>query len=143
LSKIQDRPNNKEETLRVTLFERIAKGELLGAGTEGLSESNKVIQTQQDWEVLVLQMNAVNTELNKVIIEGVNVDTHTVLACFDRVQGSGGRFIRIKDIKENSNQVFVWVQKLGSSSMAPSVMTQPYYIGAIPKTEKEVVFILQ
>ena len=123
-----------------TPFDLVGKGILGGAGEEGIYESNVVIQNNAEWELLVSKMNAINQELNNFAIQEIDFEKYTVIALFDRVQNTGGYSIKIMDIQDAPENLIVLINKVTPDEMATSVMTQPYFIVRIPKTEKGVVF---
>lgn len=123
------------------------QGNLHGAGEEGIYESNLVIQTEHTWRELLSKMNSVNgivlSSFTKGENERIDFDKKTVIACFDKIQNSGGYTIEIVDIEEGRDQLTVWIKKGSPSSIATSVMTQPYSIVVIPATTKMVEFKLK
>lgn len=121
-------------------FDIVGKGNLAGAGDEGIYESNLVIHTKADWELLISKMNAVNLEVNNFAITEVDFEKYLVIASFDKVQNSGGYSIKIMDIQDATENLIVVITKGAPTEMTASVMTQPYYIVRIPKTNKPVVF---
>lgn len=129
-----------DQMTETMLFEVVGKGILGGAGEEGIEESNLVIQSQEAWERLVARIDAVNKESNNFKISEFDFTKSTIIACFDKVQSSGGYALKIADVQEGENQIQVAIKKTSPDGMATSVITQPYYIVVIPKTSKEVVF---
>ena len=130
----------EEVVIESIAFDLIGKGNLGGAGEEGIYESNVVVQTKTEWDNLVSKMDAVNLESKHFQIQNIDFNSSTVLACFDKVQGTGGHSIKVYDVVEGKNELLVYTKKSSPTEMATSVMTQPYYIIAINKTTKKIVF---
>jgi len=144
LSEREQLSKNSKESLELIDFNMTYQGNLYGAGEEGIYESNLVIQTEHAWRELLSKMNSVNgivlSSFTKRESKRVNFDKNTVIACFDKIQNSGGHSIVIVDIEEGRDQLTVWTKKGFPSGIATSVMTQPYYIVVIPATTKMVEF---
>tara|TARA_R110000751_G_scaffold90009_1_gene176896 strand:- start:192 stop:656 length:465 start_codon:yes stop_codon:yes gene_type:complete len=120
-------------------FTLIAKGNLYGAGEEGVAKQNTVIENQSDWEKLMAQMNKVNNVSESFTETKIDFSEYTIIAVFNDVKGSGGNSIEL-DISTTSENTLVVVTYISPTGNATSVMTQPYYITKIPKTDLSVVF---
>jgi hypothetical protein len=131
---------NVQETVKSISFELVGKGNLGGAGEEGIFESNVIVQTRAEWDALISKMDATNIESKHFEIQDIDFGSSTVLACFDKVQGTGGHSIKIYEIIEGHQELSVHIKKSAPNEMATSVMTQPYYIVVIDKTTKKIVF---
>ena len=57
-------------------------------------------------------------------------------------KGSGGHSIKINSISETTNELIVYYTEKHPTGMATSVMTQPFYMAKIHKTDKNVRFEL-
>ena len=84
-------------------------------------------------------MNAVNKVSDNFTETKIDFSKFTVIAVFDAVKTSGGHSIEL-DIKPNTENVVVEVSRKSPDGMATSVMTQPYHIVKIPKTDLPIVF---
>ena len=128
--------NAKMKTIEPIL---IAKGNLHGAGSEGIDKQNIIIDNQADWENLISKMDKVNKVSEQFTETKIDFSRYTVIAIFNDVMGSGGHSIAI-DISANSERILVVTKFHSPSGNATSVMTQPYYIAKITKTERPIVF---
>lgn len=117
----------------------IAKGELYGAGAEGISKQNLVISSQKEWQQWVDKMNAVNKVSDGFSTTDIDFTTHRVLAVFDEVKSTGGHSIEI-DLSETEENIIAKITSHSPDGMATSVMTQPYCIVKISNTSLPVVF---
>lgn len=122
-----------------TEIKTIAKGNLYGSGAEGLSEQNLIIENQADWDGLMAQMNSVNTVSNQFSETKIDFSKYTVIAVFAKVKSSGGHSIEL-EITPTKETTIVNVSHLAPQGMATSVMTQPYAIVKIPKSDLPIVF---
>ena len=62
-----------------------------------------------------------------------------IIAVFDKIYGNGGHSIDIIKITENENKVIVTIENILGGD-ATSIMTQPFHIVKIPKTDKLIIF---
>ncbi|WP_178986078.1 protease complex subunit PrcB family protein [Winogradskyella helgolandensis] len=117
----------------------IAKGNLHGAGSEGFTKENSVIDNQSDWESLMARMNKVNNVSESFTETKIDFSKYAIIAVFNDVKGSGGHSIEL-NISTTSENTLVTVKYISPSGNATSVMTQPYYITKIPKQNLPIVF---
>lgn len=117
-------------------FTDIGKDALYGNGKEGIVKGNMIITNQMDWKALMAQMDSVNNTTDKFSETDIDFERFMVLAVFLEVKGSGWE-IEITKVTENKNSVNV------STIETPygyTVMTQPFHIIKIHKTEKLILF---
>lgn len=117
----------------------IAKGNLYGSGSEGITKQNLVIENQGDWDDLMAQMNKVNNVSDSFTETKIDFLKSSIIAIFADVKGSGGHKIEL-DISNTSKNTLVKVNHIAPKGNATSVMTQPYYIAKILKTDLPIVF---
>ena len=122
-------------------FTEIAQESLYGAGAEDISQSNRVITNTADWQNLMDQMNNVNNVTDIFTETNIDFNTYEVVAIFDEVRSNGGWATNITSITETATEIKVTYSFLSSSGVAPCVITQPYHIVKIPKSNKPVNFI--
>lgn len=117
----------------------IAKGNLYGSGEESIEKQNLVITEQQEWEALLSKINAVNNASDGFTETKIDFSKYSVIAVFDEVKTSGGHSLEL-DIKPESNKIIVEVIRKSPDGMATTVMTQPYYIVKVPKSDLPIEF---
>ncbi|PIF31929.1 protease stability complex PrcB-like protein [Flavobacterium sp. 9] len=102
-------------------------------------KANLVIKDQTEWNNLLLKFNLI-TNAN-VISPDLTVDftKYQVIAVIDDVYNYGGYSIDITKIIETNSSIFVKVEYLKPGGIN-AVITQPYHIVKIPKTNKKIVF---
>jgi protease stability complex PrcB-like protein len=102
-------------------------------------KENLVIKDQQTWTNLVGKM-AFLSDTNYYFPDAIiDFKKYQVIVVIDEVRAYGGYSIDITKITENNNSIFVTVEQLKPGGINP-VVTQPYHIVKIPKSNKKVVF---
>ena len=114
---------------------QIAKGNLSGSGN--VEKQNTVITTKADWAVLLAKMSTPNPMPS---LGEIDFEQYQVIAVIDVVRTTGGWSIDITDITEHADKIVVTYSNLNTGD-ATAVVTQPYHIVRIPKSDKVVEFI--
>lgn len=117
----------------------ISEGDLFGDGAEGIAEQNTVINTDNVWNDLVDQMNTVNNVSGE--FQGVPIDFNesTVIAVFDDIKPNGGYDLELS-IYSLEDSIEINVINAVPGGNATTVITQPYIIVKIPKTDLPIHF---
>jgi hypothetical protein len=129
---------NQEKMINEDAF-LIGKGNLYGSGTEGIEKVNLVITSQSDWRALLAKLNLVNNVSNSFSETKIDFSKFTIIAVFDEVKATGGHLLDA-DIKTSSKNITVNIITQAPEGMATNVMTQPYYIVKITKSELPIIF---
>lgn len=116
-------------------FIEVGKGALYGGGQENISQSNLVINNQTEWDDLKTKMNSINNTTDGFLNQ-IDFDSSIVIAKFSEVKGNGSELL-ITEIIETENTLTVFSEQ---EDFATLVVTQPFHIVQIPKTEKTIVF---
>jgi len=130
--------NNSLEETPLTMI-NIYKGELYGNGQENISKQNTVIKNTSDWDELMDKMNSVNNVTERFSETNIDFSNYIIIAVFDEVKMYGGHSIDITSITEHDENIIVSVENLLPGGLA-AVITQPFHIVKIPKTNKPIVF---
>lgn len=117
----------------------IGKGNLYGSGAEGLKKQNLVITSSEEWKDLLNKMNSVNSVSDSFSETYIDFSKYSVIAVFDEVKNSGGHGLNLV-IQESKDKILVEVLRKSPEGIATSLMTQPYYVVKIPKSDVPVVF---
>ena len=117
----------------------IAKGNLYGSGSEGIEKQSKVIKTKSDWNNLMAKMNAENNVSNTFSETDIDFSKYLIIAVFDAIKSSGGHSLEL-NLKTNSDKIIVEIIRNAPKGMATTVVTQPYYIAKMPKSDKPIQF---
>ena len=114
----------------------IAKGEWLG--TEDIKKQNTVITTSSDWGAFVSEIDPDNSmsELGfKIYFE-----EYQVIAVIDAIHSNGGWSLDITGITEYDDKIVVTYANLKTGNNT-TVLSQPYHIVKIPKSNKRIEFV--
>lgn len=125
----QDFPQNIE-------FDVIYNGVLSGNGSEGITQSNMVINNTTDWQNLITQMNSSNNVSGNFSETDIDFDNYLIIAVFLEVKANGWE-VEITNITENENSLVV---SINENEFDSSVITQPFSIVKIRRTEKTIEF---
>lgn len=124
----------QQSDLILVEYEIVANGALYGGGEEQIEESTQVINSSEEWETLKAKMNSINNVTEGFKIKEIDFNSYTVIVCFDQVRPSGGFFLKVSTITKSLAQITVHVEKISPDMPATSVLTQPYEIVMIEKT---------
>lgn len=119
-------------------FKNVASGNLQGDGAEGINEGGIVVNSQEEWTTLTTKMNSVNEAFKE---QSIDFNNMTVLAYFDQIRGSGGYTVEFASVSQTSKSIQAHIKRTASDGNDIEIMTQPYSIVLIEKTDKTVVFI--
>jgi len=128
----QSRMINIESTL-------IAKDNLYGNGDEGVVQQNLVISDQSTWTALIDQMNSVNNVSDNFAEIDINFSEYMIIAVFDEIKGNGGHSLAL-NIRSNSEHIIVNITDLVPEGNATTVITQPFHIVKILKSDLPILF---
>ncbi len=120
-------------------FTLIAQGNLYGAGQEDINKQNFTISDSSSWNELMDKMNTVNNVSDGFLETNIDFVNFIIIAVFDDIKPNGGNSIDVIKIVENENENFVTIDNILKGN-ATTVMTQPFHIVKIPKTNKLVIF---
>ena len=120
-------------------IQQVNQGVLTGDGAEPVGkDKGYVIQTEEEWENLRNKMNTVNNAQAQVSID---FEKYTVVAYFDQIRPNGGYSIDIVEAIESKDMVNIMYKSTAPTGMATTVITQPFTIVKVQKTEKTVKFL--
>ncbi|WP_026754102.1 protease complex subunit PrcB family protein [Sediminibacter sp. Hel_I_10] len=128
----QSNINNLDEML-------IAKGNLYGAGAEGIKKQNEIITNTEEWSSLMSKMDTVNKVSEEFSETDIDFSEYSIIAVFDEVRNSGGHGLDLEIIR-NSEDIVIEVIYDGPEGNATMVMTQPFYIAKIKKQDLPITF---
>jgi hypothetical protein len=130
----------------VNRFETVVQEELdfttISVGTHSgyINQTNLTIQDSQAWVDLWNQHMVFMVE--PLPPPEVDFSTNTVIAVFMGEVSTGGYALRIYQVVETESSIVVKMERTepGPTCIVPQVLTQPYHIVQIAKTEKPVTF---
>lgn len=128
-----------DEDLNPINFTAIGQNNLFGNGRENIVQQNFTISDSKSWNELMAKMNAVNNNSEGFTETNIDFANFMVIAVFDKIYGNGGHSIDIIKITENENKIIITIDNVLKGD-ATAVMTQPYQIVKIRKTNKLILF---
>ena len=131
--------NENDDDLNPINFTEIGQDNLYGNGEENILQQNLTISDTETWNDLLDKMNTVNNESDEFTETDIDFEEFVIIAVFDKIYGHGGYSIDIMRIFENTNTITVKVDHI-SKGDATLIMTQPFHIVKIPRTDKLIVF---
>ena len=132
---------NDDEFIPLTISPTlIGHGNLYGNGQEKITKQNLIITSNKAWTELMTKINSANSETDSFIETEIDFSNFILLAVFDEIKMNGGYTIDITGVVENKNDLTVTIRNLSPNGAVYTVITQPYDIVKIPKTEKRIVF---
>ncbi len=117
----------------------IGKGDLYGAGQEGIQQQNTVISDTAVWNELKNKMDSVNNVTGSFTETEINFSEYLIIAAFSDLRPIGGCSIEIKNVVESSESINITIENIIPET-GTAVETQPYHIVKIPRTAKQIVF---
>lgn len=130
-----DNPSPYNTIIESTL---IAKGNLYGDGGEKITNQNLIISNQTDWDALITQLDSVNNVSDYFTETDINFSEDMIIAIFDEKKPTAGHSIEL-DIRSNSENIMVEVTKTEPGDLAATVITQPFHIVKISKTDLPIL----
>ena len=116
----------------------IGKGDL--SSSEGIPQQNMVISDTVAWNQLKSKMDSVNNVTGTFTETEIDFSNYLILAAFSEVRPSSGYSIEIKNIVEYSANITATIENVYPSGVVLPVLTQPYHVVKIPKSNKQIVF---
>ncbi len=132
--------NDDDEFLSLTISPQlIGIGNLYGNGKENITKQNLVISNSKAWTELMNNMNSVNNETDNFTETEIDFSHFMLLVAFDEIKMSGGYTIEIANVVENLNDLTITIRRLSPKGGVYTVITQPYNIVKVPKTDKRII----
>ena len=118
-------------------FETIQRGVLKGAGEEGFAQEVIKVTSSQELKEVLKGINSVNKEIDLDFIGNRDFfDEYMLLFVFDKARGTGGYKLKVNEVKAAKKEITLKVYIKTPGEIAPSVMTQPYEVIQLEKSEK-------
>ena len=131
--------NKPENNFKLTDFTTIGQENLYGNGSEKIGQENLIISDTGSWNELITKMNTVNNVSDGFTEIDIDFMNFMIIAIFDKVYGNGGHSIDINKIEETESKVIVTTDNILKGDIT-CIMTQPFHIVRIEKTDKLIFF---
>lgn len=130
-----DNANSEPKDLE---FSVILQGDYFNGNYDNTKE-NLVITDQKTWSSLISKMKVFNDTNSYFPDATIDFKKYQVIAVFDEIHNYDGYSIDITKITQDNNRIYVTVDHLLPGGIN-AVITQPYHIVKITKSNKKVVF---
>jgi hypothetical protein len=121
-------------------YTSLQKGILYGGGAEEISEGISVVKNMEELQALLLKINSVNHTVSENLVSDVHYfDQKMMLFIFDKVRGSGGHLMTIQRVFRSNDELVVEVLNVPPDGPATTVMTQPFEIIELNRSDLPVV----
>ncbi len=128
----------EENKYPITLdFTLIGKGNVSGSEAENLNKQNVVVTDSIQWQRLLSEMDSHRRVSSSLTETNIDFDKFQLIVIIDSVRPNLCE-INIKSITENKSDISVCIEK---TSYDATVVTQPFCIVKIGKTNKNINFI--
>lgn len=128
----------KSDVLEFTV---ISEGLVPGSGAEGFVQQGILVQSQGHYDTLLARMSTYYNLKATISDTILDFNHFQVIAVFSNVKSTAGHAIEVREIKDNISDIVVYVkEESGNAGADASVMTQPYQLVKMLKSEKEVSF---
>lgn len=114
----------------------VKSGMLYGGGSEEIDEGLVIVQSKAEWDAIIKKMNAAN----QTITEEIDLEKNTVIIYFDKLRGSGGYAVKASKVISDGSKTTLFLNLTSPEGNAIDIMTQPYEIISIAKTDQEIGF---
>jgi hypothetical protein len=128
-------PTPTEKSMKLANFIEISKG-----AHSNIEESKyMIINDKKTYNEVFLKIN--QTRVPKIDIQNIDFENNQIIALFMGMKSSGGYAIAIDHILCKTDELTVYIKENKPNGPATSVLTQPYFIAQIPKTDKKINFV--
>ena len=101
--------------------------------------TEKVLKLEHQLEET--NLGVIKNDIEYIKEQSIDFNNMTVLAYFDQIRGSGGYTVEFASVSQTSKSIQAHIKRTASDGNDIEIMTQPYSIVLIEKTDKTVVFI--
>lgn len=128
--------DNENQDFNSVEFTKIGQGTLSGSGKENIIKSNLVITNKTDWQNLLDKMDTVNEVTPGFSETSIDFEHYQIIAVFLDIKTSGWD-VEINEINGNKDVIVVSAKE---TEYVSTVMTQPFSIVKLSKTNKKISF---
>ncbi|WP_281231422.1 protease complex subunit PrcB family protein [Flavobacterium gelatinilyticum] len=102
-------------------------------------KANLVVKNQKQLDILMEKYKLEPKSWENSMPLNIDFKKYQIIAVIDQVRNYSGYSIDITKITQTNNRIFVQVKQLKPGGLG-TVITQPYHIVQMPKSNKKVVF---
>lgn len=120
-------------------FTVLKKGNLYGGGSEEIEEGVVVIRSFEELQTIVAKVNSANQTVDEGLVSDIHFfDENMLLFVFDKLRGTGGFTMSVQGIYQSKEQLILELVKSAPDGPATTVMTQPFQIIELQKSDLPV-----
>lgn len=134
--------NNKKENTTNAINEEVLPFIELLSGSHSNIQEQKFVVLKNENELNTILSTINSTRMPNIKIPKIDFTKNIVIGLFMGTKSTGGHFIKINHISQTKNEVIVYYSKKHPTGMATSVITQPFYLAKMTKTNKNIQFEL-
>lgn len=133
-------PNNTLVIVDKSLIEKTSFTKILsGSHSNILDKKNIIIKSQEDLESIYSTINSTRSPNHK--IPEIDFTKNYVLGLFMGSKTSGGFDVMVSSVVKNEKDITIYYVNISPSGMVTNVITHPFYLASIPKTDKPIKFV--
>ncbi len=131
--------DKKDATTTNEVAKSIAFSKLLSGNHANENEAKQIlVQNKETLERIYNQINL--TQFPGAKIPEIDFEKESILVLYMGVKSTGGYRIFIDNVVASSTEIRVFYKETAPKGMATSVLTQPFYIASIAKTNLPIHF---
>lgn len=136
-----DTPQNIETGKELEITSVSIKSD--GAASKLLEKRYSAIKTKEDFTALLAELDQHSLPQDR--IDAIDFSKEMVVIANFGQKPSGGYEIEIKKVSENEKNVLVNVTETtpGENCMTTSILTSPFHLVTVPRSDKEITFIAE
>lgn len=120
-------------------FTILKKGNLYGGGSEEIEEGLLVVRSFEELQTIVAKVNSANQTVDEGLVSDIHFfDENMLIFVFDKLRGTGGFTMSIQGIYQSKEQLVLEIVKSAPDGPATTVMTQPFQIIELQKSDLPV-----
>jgi len=128
-------PTQVKQSMKLASFTEINTGE-----HSNIEESKyMVISDQKTCNEIFSKINQTRTPA--LDVPQIDFEKNEIIALFMGLKSSGGYAVAIDHVLCKTDELTVYIKETKPNGPATSVITQPYFIAQIPKTNKKISFV--
>jgi len=116
----------------------VTNGGLYGNGKEGFEKGHQAIKSKVDYKAMINKMNRANKVAKPEEANTIDFENYILVAIFDKVRSTGGYSMEFEKMTMEGQNLILHIKMNKPERLATSIMTQPYLLLKLPKTNKEI-----
>lgn len=120
-------------------FTVLKKGILYGGGSEEIEEGVAVVRSFEELQSILAKVNSANQTVDEGLVSDIHFfDENMLIFVFDKLRGTGGFTMSVQGIYQSKEHLVLELVKSAPDGPATTVMTQPFQIIELQKSDLPV-----